>query len=207
MSCEKCAEVFSSNNSYNDHLLTNHPYHICSICGIVTHSKPALNHHIESPHQDNSFCYDCGLSFKSKTSLKGHINRIHSNNEIKKCSKCDFQRPTNAQVKAHFKKRHTDDTKGICQYCGEVFRGLKEHLQRTGCGGEIIRADKIPCVQCIKTFSSRKGLNRHLKEIHKGVKDKQCENCSYSTNSGSNLKLHISKVHWGKNDLEEKNAF
>ena len=62
-------------------------------------------------------------------------------------------------------------------------------------GGELVKADRIQCVQCVKKFSSRNGLNRHLKEIHKGVKDKQCEKCSYSTYSGSNLRLHISKVH------------
>ena len=195
MSCDKCHKLFSSNTSYNDHILTNHPYHRCSICDIVTHSKSALNHHIESQHQNKKSCLDCGLMFKSKTALKGHVNRIHSDNEIMKCSACDFQRPTKAQLKAHFKKRHTDDGKGTCQYCGEVFKGLKEHLQRTGCGGEIAKADEIPCVQCLKKFTSRNGLNRHLKEIHSGVKDKQCENCSYSTYSGFNLRLHISKMH------------
>ena len=74
------------------------------------------------------------------------------------------------------RKKHTDANKATCQYCGEVFKGLKEHLQRTGCGGEIIKADKIPCSRCIKKFSTKRALGRHVREIHTGVNSKSVKN-------------------------------
>ena len=204
MNCEKCSDTFLSSISYNEHMRKNHPSNICPKCGVAKLSKATLQSHIESAHQDDISCPICGHMLKSNTALKGHINRLHSNNETEKCSKCDYQPPSKVELNAHFKKKHTDANKATCQYCGEVFKGLKEHLQRTGCGGEIIKADKIPCSRCIKKFSTKLALGRHVREIHTGVKDKKCEKCSYATFSGFNLRLHISKVHLGKKELDKE---
>ena len=149
----------------------------------------------------------CGRMLKSNASLKDHINRLHSNSEIEKCSKCDYQPPSKVELKAHFKKRHTYDNKETCQYCGDIFKGLKGHLQRTGCGGELTKAEKVHCSQCIKTLSLKNSLSPHIREIHSGIQDKKCKKCSYSTFSNYNLRRHISKVHLGKKDLDKQKCF
>ena len=198
MSCDKCYDIFLSSKSYNEHISKNHPSKICPVCGVCKLSIQKLKNHIESAHQDDISCPLCGSMLKSNAYLKEHIKRLHSNNEIEKCSKCDYQPPSKVELKAHFKKRHTDNNKETCQYCGHIFQGLKGHLQRTGCGGELTKAEKVQCSQCIKTFSLKISLSRHIREIHTKIQDEKCKKCSYSTFSVYNLRRHVLKVHSDK---------
>jgi hypothetical protein len=109
-------------------------------------------------------------------------------------------------MNSHFTRRHTKDSRDTCQYCGEVFKELKKHLKRTGCGGENVKPDKVKCPSCPKELSNKPALDQHEKKIHKGVRDRICSQCSYATYSTFNLKLHFSKVHIGQKDLEKESC-
>ena len=84
-----------------------------------------------------------------------------------------------------------------------IFKNLKQHQAKTGCGNAGFEKESFQCHQCPKSFTTKYILTDHIKVVHEGVKSKFCTQCSYSTYNSYNLKLHISKVHLGK-DLEKK---
>ena len=197
MKCEKCTEEFSAYHLFKKHFMENHPSFTCPVCGIARFNKTSLGTHMESQHETNIPCPQCGVMYTTKTSLNLHIGRIHSDKELQKCPKCDYKTRMTYEVRGHFMRMHTENNKETCQYCGEVFKNLKKHLLRTGCDGKVVERKKLPCNQCDKEFAWKSILAKHVKEIHSGIKDRACPNCSYATYSGSNLKLHISKMHFG----------
>ena len=207
--CEMCDKKFLSVSSFKKHLFKGHHsiFNVqCSYCGISKSNKEKLQHHIDVEHLEDVLCPECALQFKSQVSLKAHIRREHKPNDLIKCIHCSYKCPTRIEMKSHFRRRHTNDTKATCQYCGEVFKELKKHLKRTGCGGENIKPDKIKCETCQKEFTTKQAHDKHLKTIHRGVKDRICSRCSYATYSNFNLKLHFSKVHIGQKDLEKESC-
>ena len=204
MVCEVCSKEFSLLADFNLHMKESHPIHTCDICGIKKNTRVQLASHIESKHRENIPCPHCGVMFSTKDSLSVHLYRFHSDREVQKCTECDYSTIVEAEMRKHFKSRHTDQCLETCEFCGEVFKNLKGHLQRTGCGQTNAQPKpKIPCPQCDKTFSSKQDMNVHIKRIHLGVKDKMCSQCSYATYSNHNLKLHITKVHLGTGMVKE----
>jgi hypothetical protein len=200
--CDKCNVEFTDTTIFKKHLKKVHPkLFSCTICNIKKLSRTRLVYHMEAEHQDNCVCPQCGVMCKTKIFLKKHIKRMHSTQVLEKCNKCDYKTNLAFEMKSHFKIRHTD-TKETCQYCGEVFKRLKKHLKRTGCGGEVATTI-FSCARCKKEFKFKPDLDIHVKRVHHNVKDKQCQQCSYATYSGFNLRLHVSKVHIGKN-IEKK---
>ena len=197
INCEKCSEVFTEYKGFKEHLNEVHPSYICQVCQNVSRDKTSLDIHVESKHQENIPCPKCGQMYASKQSLNGHNERVHSDKEPKKCTICEYQTHFASELKVHFKRTHTEDTKKTCQYCGDVFKDLKSHLHRTGCGGQTIDRKKVPCDRCSKEFNTKINADKHKKDIHGGVKDKKCTKCSYATYNSFNLKHHISKMHLG----------
>lgn len=197
INCEKCSEVFTEYKRFKEHLNEVHPSYVCQVCQNESRDQTSLDIHVESKHQENIPCPKCGQMYASKQSLNGHNARVHSDKEPKKCTNCDYKTHFASELKVHFKRTHTEDTKKTCQYCGDIFKDLKSHLHRTGCGGQIIERKKVPCDRCSKEFNTKINADKHKKDIHGGVKDKKCRQCSYATYNSFNLKLHISKMHLG----------
>ena len=198
MVCDICSKEFSLLADYNLHKKDSHQDHTCDICGIKKATALSLATHIESKHKDDIPCPHCGVMFSTKDSLGVHIYRFHSDREVQKCTECDYSTKVEAEMRKHFKTRHTDETLETCEFCGEVFKKLKHHLMRTGCGQTNAQPKpRFPCNQCDKTFSNKQDMQGHIKRIHVGVKDKMCSQCSYATYSNYNLRLHITKVHMG----------
>ena len=197
MMCEKCNEKFSAYHAFKKHFMENHPSYTCPVCGISKFNKTSLSNHMESKHETNIPCPQCGVMYTTKANLNVHIGRVHSDKELQKCPKCDFKTRMAYEVKGHFIRMHTENTKETCQFCGEVFKHLKNHHRRTGCDGKVVVRKKLSCNQCDKEFAWNSILAKHVKEIHSGIKDKTCPHCSYATYSGSNLRLHVSKMHFG----------
>ena len=203
LKCDKCDEQFTEAFNLKTHNQKNHQkLLVCLVCGVQKTKQYYLDQHIEAEHQDNIECHQCGILCRTQTLLSSHIDRAHSEKVFDKCVKCDYTTHIPREMKAHFYRRHTNGTKETCQYCGEVFKGLRKHLARTGCGGEV-NTKKVTCSSCNKVFSLKQALDNHMKNIHMNVKDKHCPHCSYATYSGYNLKLHVTKMHLGK-EVEKK---
>ena len=206
--CDKCNEHFTEACLLKRHNKKNHPkVFICHVCDISKDDKRKLDYHIEAEHQEDIACPQCGILCRTQMLLTAHIKRDHLEKVFlekvsEKCAKCDYRTHLPIEMKGHFKRRHTDATKETCQHCGEVFKGLRKHLMRTGCGGEMV-IKKEPCSSCDKVFNFKQALKMHVKKAHEKVKDKHCQYCSYETYSSFNLKLHVTKMHLGSK-LEKK---
>ena len=141
-------------------------------------------------------CHICGVTVRY---LEDHMNTKHINpaKNKTKCKKCDYIGRPNA-LKSHFESRHTGNKIEACPYCGEIFKNVKGHLERTQCGREIKVVNiKVPCPYCSKHLSTRDQLKKHVKVIHNQVRDKQCDQCDYNTYDAGNLRLHVNKQHLG----------
>ena len=192
--CDICQETFSKFLEYKKHMAEQHSPHICTECGEQKISKQALNKHIEAKHGEDTSCHYCARQFSTMTSCNQHIRTAHEG-ELIKCSKCEYTCVFKANMNKHFLRIHTEQNKVTCQYCGEVFKDIKRHIERTNCGQEGVQKKLAKCDQCDKTFSCGSKMREHKKAIHSGIRDQLCGQCSYSTYSRYNLKLHIAKVH------------
>ena len=181
--CQWCEEKFSTHLALKFHQAQAHKHF----------SNVNLKRHLRGIPVT---CHVCGVTVRH---LSDHMNRKHINpNKYKtKCMKCEYVgRPGN--LKNHFDFKHTRNKIKACTFCGEIFKNVQGHLERTNCGGEPKYFNiKVPCLYCTKHLANEDKLSRHVKDIHNQVRDKQCDQCDYNTYHSGNLKLHIDKQHLG----------
>ena len=202
--CDQCGDSFSSWAVYRKHQSESHPSYVCNICGISKPTKPALDHHTEAQHSEGVSCHYCGKHYSTNLACRIHIERTHEITKQFLCSKCDYKTTAKGSLDRHFNRMHTERLQKPCVFCGEIFKDMKRHLERTLCGQEGVERVKVPCPQCDKTFSERGRMLIHVKRIHTGTRDEVCDQCNYATYSKFNLKLHIAKVHLGTGLVKEK---
>ena len=57
---------------------------------------------------------------------------------------------------------------------------------------------KFKCDKCIKFFTNKQALNKHIEAIHDGHRNYyKCEQCDKSFSQQSYVKLHVQYVHEG----------
>ena len=203
LACDSCDYQTSVLKEYKKHMKNSHPKFACEMCGVKKKSGDALRNHIEAKHTENLPCPECGIVYKTKVTLNQHIVRVHNEKNLFQCSECEYKTNVKGDLKVHFERRHTEIRQVTCQFCGGVFKNLKNHLDRTGCGGAGIQKEKVPCDQCQKTFYNKYDLDAHVKRIHDAVRDKRCTECSYTTYKTYNLRLHMAKAHFGTGLVKE----
>ena len=179
--CDKCSDTFATLIDYRKHLKKKHQQNQNFI-----HKK------------ENLPCDHCGKTYSGKISLYIHIQRVHEDHEQKKCPECDYETGIPRYMENHWKRKHTDALEKTCEFCGKVFKKLKDHLKKGSCGNADghIKVERVPCAQCDKSFSSKDKRREHIKRIHIGEKGKKCGVCNYASYSNFNLKLHVSKMHF-----------
>ena len=202
--CDQCGESFSIWSVFKKHQEESHPSYFCNICGNGKPTKPALDRHMEAQHSEGVSCHYCGKHYGTNLACKIHIERTHEISKQFLCSKCDYKTTAKGSLDRHFNRVHTERLNKPCVFCGEIFKDMKRHLERTLCGQEGVERVKVPCPQCDKTFSERGRMLIHMKRIHTGTRDEVCDQCNYATYSKFNLKLHIAKVHLGTGLVKEK---
>ena len=208
ISCNLCTEKFNKVSELKLHNSISHieetleDKHCCHICGDEFKKKSAMKYHIKAKHEAVKLpCPYCGECFQE---METHVKNIHENS-MQKCSLCDFQSRRTYALRLHTKNIHSNVKQKTCEFCGELRKDLKKHLERTKCGQGINVEERkdIECEQCGKKFTTTDSLKKHTKAIHMNVKNMQCNYCDYKTYSGYNLKLHITKMHEGKDTIEK----
>ena len=123
-------------------------------------------------------CSECGKSFSEAANLFIHQTRTHDNTQYSHlgerpdqkefaCEECKFTTMTKAYLKDHIRRMHL--VRGVGWMC---VGGTCENKPKTFVNNRLLLQHKkdhqnLPCPSCIKTFTSKRNLNRHIKVVHK----------------------------------------
>ena len=197
---ECCGDSFSDYKSYRKHLIKSHHDYQCAECAATFYSKEKMNWHQKWVHETEA--QKCTLCPAMVKDVEGHMKSCHTG-ELMTCTACPYTSRRKGDIDLHFKKIHTDQYKETCPVCGDVFKGLTKHLERTKCGGKKAEAS-IPCPEgCPKMFTMQSSADKHVQFVHLQIKNKICPFCDYKTYSKFNLNLHVTKMHEGRK-MEKK---
>jgi hypothetical protein len=61
--------------------------------------------------------------------------------------------------------------------------------------------ESFSCIICQKTITTKSKLNNHIKQVHLGLKDHQCETCERTFTSKQVIVLHVELVNNLINDV------
>ena len=64
---------------------------------------------------------------------------------------------------------------------------------------KVMEEKSFPCItSCGKSFTALRSLQEHVKTIHEGLRNYECNYCGKDFTKSGNLKAHISAVHDGE---------
>lgn len=221
--CTICVKDFESWAEINSHNRSSHLE--CPICnkkypsynGMLKHRRQT-HFRIETEDQRIHACEQCEKVFKNKHALHKHVRQVHNKERSFKCDFCGNGFFESVHLKAHLKTHAAkSETEFICDFpkCQRTFTRsyyLKSHkkLHLTADEKEkleminsTINKDKVIkpktdlpiCQYCGKSFSSKVGLEIHLR-IHRNEKPFKCTDCDRTFRDAGTLALH-SRVHSG----------
>jgi len=105
-------------------------------------------------------CEKCGLKLSTKQSLEWHHRRVHTKTSLF-CPKCLSYYP-----KGHLKRKHPeishDTSLYKCGLCDKQFLNQLDNLNH--------QEKHHSCNICNTIFSTKKGIEAHMKENHKEIK-------------------------------------
>jgi len=134
ITCPLCNGTFDQYEMFAKHKEICTLEIICHICGNNFKRKASLKKHIQDKHEKvKQPCQYCGEYFQE---ILIHVKNVHEN-PIKKCDLCDFQSKRTYGLNDHMKKVHSDVNLQTCEFCGELRKNLKKHIERTKCGQNV----------------------------------------------------------------------
>lgn len=172
----------------------------CKFCKENFDSSMALLMHLLKTHiNEAASCPQCSRKFVNEISLLKHVQQHVSNNEltldallVKTIAKCRSSFVTQSAVKVESDTQTVSKTKSVCRVLPKT-----EFIARTAPKTDSVRRPLAQfqikslktCDICLKTFSSRKNILRHMREKHmqpKIAKRYECEKCNRQIN-GTNM--------------------
>ena len=182
--CAKCGKFFAA-DSYYDHLKVHlraegvseekanmKLYHQCDRCTKRCTTSQGLQLHIKTIHEGiksqtyfnlpTIICDECGRTFKGQSALNCHMNQHHIKDGKYQCQICGKPNGNANFLNIHMLKHQEPKLK--CSHCERMFKQkhtLEAHERDH-------RGEKpFPCSICTSSFSSQKGIDQHVKGVHK----------------------------------------
>lgn len=152
--------------------------------------------------QDNSqplteeevHCPICGPSrILKKSSLPNHMKTFHKEKDIDcEIPGCDKKFKKKSDMKRHVRIIHKGE-RSQCSQCGEHVKDLNYHIK-------VFHENvSFPCNICNRKYTTKQGLNFHIKHTHGESVKEVCDYCAVEV---KHLKHHIKMMHSG---VVEKN--
>jgi len=168
-------------------------------------------------------CAICGKQFALSLQMRRHVKVVHEGlknpfEKIKYLKKCDhckekFNKP---DMKKHLKTVHniemvytkkTPVEKIKCQLCEEIVfksdmsrhRRIVHDITTDYKTQHLLRAPYVTrtCKYCEKEFSHLQSVEKHIKSVHKKIKDQKCGSCGKAFSHPEILRKHVRNVHEG----------
>ena len=142
--------------------------------------------------------FNCGLclrTFSSAASQKLHENSVHKKFRCKLCSGL-FE--DEKSLHAHLIDVHS---KWQCNECDKSYKtkdSLRKHkdIHKKG-PKKTMKGTQLICKTCHKKYDGKRALLSHISQVHKSMKEFQCEFCNKIFKSKGNLVQHH-KIHKDK---------
>ena len=192
--CELCNKEFAQYGSLyvhkKRHLGKRFP---CPSCEKVAKDETELKEHIKNKH-DNPFkeCPDCHKVLAS-TSFSSH-KKTHLMIKPHKCNFCGLATSEKSNLKKHIAKAHLGEKDHLkdpvkCKECGSMVRNLKRHTR-------VVHEQKgkYPCTQCDYKSNTKHVLDVHQKRMHQESKI-FCDLCPFVTTDLKGLEKHRKNTH------------
>ena len=209
---DNCEKSYGKNDNLRKHIESAHDnvVYSCDKCDKIYSHMQRLQSHNESVHEGKMFsCEQCEKSFSRKDNLKVHIEGNHGDQKYI-CEKCKQVFAANSSLKRHNEtkldcKNETKYHKNRKFYIKAEVNSVKLEIKKE-MAKEIHNADTINegheyynCESCLKSFSRRDNLKKHIHTVHEGHKDYHCQSCGKSYFHARSLKKHIRQVHKNEN--------
>lgn len=179
--CDYCNKEFKSKRNIRRHIECTHlgmQRYKCIECETLFKEKRSLRKHVRTKHPNSAIfpqCHVCYKRFESAKSCKIHLKLLHSfNMNTYPCDLCSVSFSSNEALLIHLRTKHlAEDEIYKCEECNLVFKGHEKFDQHN----ELNHVNLVPnvkqkllpqCVICMKDFSTRKTLKRHIKKFHHG---------------------------------------
>ena len=176
----------------------------CIVCDYKTNEKDSLTKHKKLKHEpdnvipaksiDEEFnCKECDFQSNEKTILTNHINLKHTVKQDestgKNCYICDAKFSTHYDLMNHRKEKHIDRINqcrnflsGTCRFTSIKCWWKHEEMPQK-------KQEEVACKFCDKTFSSKRDLMNHRKQLHLS----KCRPC---VNYGKGICLYEDQKCW-----------
>ena len=142
--------------------------YVCFVCNKTFPYKSSLEGHIRTHMDQRPYqCEICGKAFKRTCDLLTH-SRFHDEQKQFECRDCGRRfRWKNGLDRHH--RVHTGERPFLCNLCGRAFADWgshKHHMRRHSGQPTSALAERYPCKLCGRSFTWKRGLNRHTQQVH-----------------------------------------
>lgn len=201
--CEHCALKFKRSVDLKQHINNHHPElaartkYRCDNCDLTFRSSTELKKHQATEHEDKQYhCLHCSVYFRHLSEFEKHAAHMHTDVWSKNltssmyrcsysCADCGrlFDRRNN--LKRH-RIVHSEEYTFSCNVCSKQFKAaqnLKAHLELHVA---VQTGEMYPCDICEKSFTMRRGLARHIRNVH--TEENKCVFCDICDGAYSSKK-------------------